>query len=231
VAAEKSIALIGDFNPEVIAHPAIPDALRLAREAIGRRFTWQWIGTDRISEASTALAGCSGVWVVPASPYRNMEGVLAVIRYARENRIPFLGTCGGFQHALIEFARNVAGIASADHAETNEGGEDLVVTRLACSLVETTGGITFTPGSRLHAIFGDEPAQEGYHCSYGLNSAYKSLLEEAGLLFSGHDEAGEVRAAELPYHPFYIGTLFQPERSSLRGVPHPLIKAFVEAVD
>jgi CTP synthase len=227
---EKSIALIGDFNPEVIAHQAIPDALRLARNAVGKRFTWRWIDTDRISGARETLADCGGVWVVPASPYKNTEGVLAVIRYARENKMPFLGTCGGFQHALIEFARNVAGIATADHAETNAGGEDLVVTRLACPLVETTGGVTFKPASRLRAIFGDEPAQEGYHCSYGLNRAYQSLLEEAGLLFTGFDEAGEVRAAELPYHPFYIGTLFQPERSSLRGVPHPLIKAFVESV-
>jgi CTP synthase len=230
MAAEKNIALIGDFNPEVTAHQAIPGALRLAREAIGRRFTWQWIGTDRISEASTALAGCSGVWVVPASPYRNMEGVLAVIRYARENKIPFLGTCGGFQHALIEFARNVAGIAAADHAESNAGGTELVVTPLACSLVEKTGTITFMRGSRLYAIFGGEPANEGYHCSYGLNEAYRSRMEAAGLIFTGFDEAGDIRAAELPTHPFYFGTLFQPERSSLRDAPHPLIMAFVESV-
>src|SRR5208283_778855 len=181
MAAEKSIALIGDFNPEVTAHQAIPGALRLARETIGRRFTWQWIGTDRISEASAALAGFSGVWVVPASPYKNTEGVLAVIRYARENKIPFLGTCGGFQHALIEFARNVVGIAAADHAESNAGGTELVVTPLACSLVEKTGTISFMPGSRLYAIFGGEAANEGYHCSYGLNEAYRSNIEAAGL--------------------------------------------------
>ncbi|MGD1032260.1 MAG: CTP synthase [Opitutaceae bacterium] len=226
----KSIALIGDYNPQVTAHQAIPGALRLAREAVGTRFTWDWIGTNRISDASAALAGFSGVWVVPASPYRNAEGVLAVIRYARENKIPFLGTCGGFQHALIEFARNVVGIPAADHAETNAHGTELVVTRLACSLAEKTGTVKFMPGSRMYDIFGGQPASEGYHCSYGLNEAYRSRMEAAGLIFTGFDEAGEVRAAELPTHPFYFGTLFQPERSSLREVPHPLIEAFVESV-
>jgi CTP synthase len=159
-----------------------------------------------------------------------MEGVLEVIRFARENNLPFFGTCGGFQHALIEFARNVAGIEAADHAEINPNRKELVITHLASPLVGKAGKITFTPGSRLHRIFGAEPAQEGYHCSYGLNTEYQSCLESAGLYFSGFDEDGEVRAAELPTHPFFVGTLFQPERSSLRGVPHPLIKTFVESV-
>lgn len=158
-----------------------------------------------------------------------MEGALAAIRYARENNVPFLGTCGGFQHALIEFARNVAGIAAADHAETNKSGPELVVTPLACSLVEETGEIIFTPGSRLHAIFAGRPASEGYHCSYGLNAAYRTRLEATGLRFTGFDQKGEIRAAELPSHPFYMGTLFQPERSSLRGETHPLIRAFVQS--
>ena len=224
------LALVGDFNPQVIAHAAIPRALELAGAATGARVEWTWLGTETIADGAAALAGFSGVWVVPASPYRNMAGALAAIRLAREQGLPFLGTCGGFQHALIEFARNAAGLPAAGHAEIPASGADLVVTPLACALVEKTGDITFAPGSRLHAIFGGRPVREGYHCSYGVNPAHRSRLESAGLRFTGFDAAGDIRAAELPSHPFFIGTLFQPERSALRGEQHPLVQAFVRAV-
>jgi len=223
------IALIGDFNPEVIAHQAIPPALQLAATHAGQSVTWGWIGTDTITDAPGQLAAFDAVWCVPASPYRSMAGALAAIRFARESGRPFLGTCGGFQHALIEFARDVAGIAAADHAETNAGGNDLVVTPLACSLVEQRGEIVFTPGSQLHRVFSGQPAREGYHCSYGVNPAYRARLEAAGLRFTGFDAAGDTRAFELPGRPFFAGTLFQPERSALRGLRHPLIEAFLTA--
>ena len=109
------------------------------------------------------------MWVVPASPYENMAGTLDAIRFARETKRPLLGTCGGFQHVLIEFARHVAGFATADHAETNPTADTLVVAPLACSLVEKTGAIRFAPGSLIHAAYGRSTAQEGYHCNYGLN--------------------------------------------------------------
>ncbi len=237
-----SIALVGDYRPQVTAHAAIPRALELARHEFGVRLDWRWIGTEEITDARQTLDGHAGVWVVPASPYKNMDGALAAIRYARENRVPFLGTCGGFQHALIEFARHVAGLPHADHAETAPGTSnligysignakpELVITPLACSLVEKSDEITFTPGSRLHEILAGQPARGEYHCNYGVNAAYRSRLEAAGLRFTGFDANGDIRAAELPSHPFFLGTLFQPERSALRGERHPLIEAFVRAV-
>ena len=226
----SKLALVGDYNPQVPAHRAIPTALGLACVAAGVKLDWTWIGTEQITDASRDLAGYSAVWVVPASPYKNMAGALAAIRYARENRLPFLGTCGGFQHALIEFARNVAQIPDADHAESNPAGANLIVSPLACSLVGLAGDITFTPGSLLHQIFQGQPAREEYHCKYGVNPVYRPQLEAAGLRFTGFDDAGDIRAAELPGHSFYIGTLFQPERSALQGRPHPLIQAFVRAI-
>jgi CTP synthase (UTP-ammonia lyase) len=226
----RRIALVGDHNPQVIAHAAIPRALEIACAATGAKLEWAWIGTEDIADDARTLAGFSGVWVVPASPYRNTNGALAAIRRAREQGLPFLGTCGGFQHALIEFARNVAGIPAAGHAEIPGSGTDLIVTPLTCGLVEKSGDIIFLPGSRLHGIFAGRPAHEGYHCSYGVNPAYRARLEAAGLRFTGFDPAGDIRAAELPAHPFYIGTLFQPERSGLRGEQHPLVQAFVRAV-
>jgi CTP synthase (UTP-ammonia lyase) len=98
------LALIGDFNTKVVAHEAIPLALELAGQATGCPVTADWIGTDVITDAPRQLTAYDAVWCVPGSPYRSMEGALNTIRFARESQRPFLGTCGGFQHALIEFA-------------------------------------------------------------------------------------------------------------------------------
>jgi CTP synthase (UTP-ammonia lyase) len=233
-----TIGLVGECRDSVIAHRAIPRALELARAATKTRVTWEWIRTDEIDPDSNppalkrsrvTLARFAAIWAVPATPYASMEGALAAIRFARETGRPFLGTCGGFQHALIEIARNFCGVPAADHAETNPHGAELVVIPLACSMVERTGTITFAPGSKLDAIFGGRPTIEGYHCSYGPNPAWRDRLAAAGLHFTGRDEAGEARAGELTAHPFFIGTLFQPERSALRGAAHPLVTAFVRA--
>lgn len=227
-----SIALVGDYSPEVIAHRAIPMALELANRDLGAKATWSWVQTRDINNAARDLANFAAVWVVPASPYENMAGALAAIRWARETKRPLLGTCGGFQHMLIEFARDVAGLDGADHAESNPTGGTLVVTRLSCSLVEKSGDVHFTPGSRLHQIYGRSAADERYRCNYGLNPAHAAALEKAGMLFTAHDDSGEIRGAELPVsmHPFFVGTLFQPARAALRGETPPLARALVAAV-
>lgn len=228
---QSRIALVGDYSAEVAAHRAIPEALSLARAALDCPLEWEWIHTSEIHDAARELAGFSGVWVVPASPYAKMDGALNAIRFARETRRPFLGTCGGFQHALIEIARNVAGI-SADHAESHPEGNNLVVTRLTCSLVEVSNTLRLEPDSLLHAAYGSDTATEGYRCAFGPNPTYLSMFARAGLRFTAFDEAGEPRAAELPptVHPFFVGTLFQPERAALRGELPPLVRAFAAAV-
>lgn len=227
---KPTLALVGDYSSNVLAHRGIPGALELSGAAEGSEISWQWVHSKDLQDAARDLARCAAVWLVPASPYANMSGALGAIRWAREMKRPFLGTCGGFQHAVIEFARNVAGLGAADHKESNDKTSMPVVTKLSCELVEKTGTLHFAEGSQLRRAYGTAQATEGYHCSYGLNAEYSSRLERAGLRFSGFDEAGEVRAFELPVHPFFIGTLFQPERSSLRGEAHPLIRAFVRAI-
>ena len=219
------IALIGDFNPEVLAHQAIPKALALA--AGGQDVRPEWLATE--AAASAELNGYSGFWCVPASPYRSMEGALRVIRYAREKQRPFLGTCGGCQHAVLEFARNVCGMASAGHKESDPATSDPVITNLACSLIEASETLRPVPGTRLHDIYGADAISEKYHCSYGLNPDYMPRLARAGLLVAILGPNGEPRAVELSAHPFYFGTLFQPERSAFEGKCHPLISAFVSA--
>ena len=219
------IALVGDYNEAALAHRAIPEALRLVGKVEG-----VWVPTDSIRDAPVDLAHYDALWVVPASPYKNMEGALDAIRFARESGMPFLGTCGGFQHAVIEYARNVLGWANADHAETNPSAAQLVVAPLTCSMVERQRVIHITPNSQLAAAYGESSIVEGYHCSYGLNPAFESRLFAQGLKATAHDEAGEVRAIELPGHPFFVATLFQPERRALQGEAPPLVKAFCQAI-
>jgi CTP synthase (UTP-ammonia lyase) len=223
------IGLIGDYDAAVTAHQAIPPALRLAAEALdGCSVEPVWIPTDRIT-GDGKLRGYDGLWCVPASPYASMEGALAGIRFAREQGIPFLGTCGGFQHALIEYARNVLGLSGAEHAETAPEAEMQLVSRLSCSLVEERGEILLEPGSLAAERYGRDLVVEGYHCNFGLNPAYQQALQDGRLRFTGRDPAGEARILELGEHPFFVATLFQPERSALRGETHPLIRAFVAA--
>ena len=222
------IGLIGDFDASVIAHQAIPPALQLAAAALDIPVRAQWLPTDRLDSAER-LAGFDGLWAVPATPYRDMDGALLAIRHAREQGVPFLGTCGGFQHALIEYARNCLGWADAEHAETAPEGARLVITPLACALVEIQGAVRLVPDSRLALAYGAAQCQEGYHCRFGLNPAFAAALADGPLRFSAFDEFGEVRALELDGHPFFVGTLFQPERAALKGeVPH-LVRAFVKA--
>jgi CTP synthase (UTP-ammonia lyase) len=100
------IGLIGDYNAAIIAHQAIPEGIRLAGKELGVDVGSEWLATDDIGD----LTRYAGLWCVPGSPYRSMKGALRAIRFAREERRPFLGTCGGFQHAVIEYARNAMGV-------------------------------------------------------------------------------------------------------------------------
>ena len=124
------IGLIGDYNPAVTAHQAIPRALALTGDTLRVPIDHEWIPTEEIHDAAR-LSGFDGLWCVPASPYRSMEGALRAIRFAREQGRPFLGTCGGFQHAIIEYARNVLGWADAEHAETAPNAARPVITPLS----------------------------------------------------------------------------------------------------
>ncbi len=224
------IGLIGDYNPEVKAHIAIPKALAFASDAIGRDVAGEWLGTETLEQGvEERLSSYDGLWCVPASPYVSTQGALNAIRYARENMLPFLGTCGGFQHALIEYARNVMGIAEADHAESNPDASVLFVTPLTCALRGVKGKIVLKEGSRVREIYGMEESVEEYNCGFGLNPQYRALLEESDLHITGLDDEGEVRVVELAGHRFFMVTLYQPERQALTGIAHPLINAFVRA--
>ena len=224
-----SIAVVGDHNEAVLAHRCIPRALELAAASLGRAVRVEWIHTSRLKDGPQDLRGFSSLWLAPASPYASTEGALHAVRWAREQGVPFFGTCGGFQHAILEFARHVANLPAADHTEINPLTSTPVISALSCSLVETTGWVDLVPGTRLQRAYGVNRAPEGYHCRYGVNTAFRDALEKAGFIFSAFDEAREIRGAELSQHPFFLGTLFQHERSAAKNVFHPVIAAFVAA--
>lgn len=224
------IALIGDYNPEVIAHQAIPKSIALAATSLNCDCEASWVATDQIeSDPFYRLSNFQGIWCVPATPYRNMNGALNAIRFAREAPRPFLGTCGGFQHVVLEYARHVLGMTEADHAEVNPAAHLALISPLGCPLLEKEGTVHFLQGSLALSISGTENRAETYHCSFGINRKWESFLFGHGLSIAGEDQDGEVRVIEIPNHPFFIATLFQPERSALKGESHPLIQGFVQA--
>ena len=225
------IGLIGDYNPKVKAHIAIPRAVALAAHVKGFDSNTSWLPTPLLESLSEEeLFSYDALWCVPASPYVSMDGALRAIRFARENGYPFLGTCGGFQHAVIEFARNVLGLTEADHAESNPSAIVPIIAPLTCSLIDAQGTIQLLPNTHISNIYGKSETIERYFCNFGLNPEFRSLLEQSEMQITGVDDKGEARVIELAHHPFFIGTLFQPELSAFTDVAHPLISAFLQAI-
>jgi CTP synthase (UTP-ammonia lyase) len=136
-----------------------------------------------------------------ALPNASMDGALHAITFARQQLIPFLGTCGGSQHALIEYARNVLGLAEADHAESNPASELPLIAPLSCPLVEVSKSIRLIPGTRLAQLYGKDEIQELYHCSFGPSLQYQHLFDDGRMRIAGLDDEGQARAFELTTHP------------------------------
>jgi CTP synthase (UTP-ammonia lyase) len=221
------IALVGDRSASVRAHtriPAIVDAL-LGRDGIA--LDPYWIATSDVSDCD--VSRFDAIWLLPGSPYASAEGAFTAARAAREQRIPFLGTCGGFQHALLEYAHAVCGLASVENAEVTPDAAEHLIVPLECSLMGHEEAVMIVPGTLAAKISGPGRRTERYHCSYGLNPDYLEALADGGLRFSGFDDGGQVRIAELPGHPFFLCTLFQPELYGDGTQPHPIIRAFAIA--
>jgi CTP synthase (UTP-ammonia lyase) len=222
------IALVGDHDAAVTAHRAIPLAIQLTSTKLNLETEYKWIDTDKVN--LDELKGFGGVWCVPASPYKSTEGALEVIKYARENNVPFLGTCGGYQHAVLEYARNVLGYKDAENMEENPNAEMPLISALECRLVEKKAPILIKENSSAYAFYKTNKIFEEYHCSFGVNPKYLSIFDNSDMKFTGEDESGEPRIIELRGHPFFIGTAFQPERWGLRNEVHPIVQGFINAV-
>ncbi|MGV4891442.1 CTP synthase [Streptomyces viridosporus] len=224
VSAQPRLALVGDRgNHDEPSHPKI-DAMREQWD-----LTTEWIPTTEIHDASR-LDGFDGIWVVPGAPYFNQKGVHIAVRHARENQLPFLGTCGGFFSALIEHAQNVLHLPEA--AGVDEDPEKLMplVTPLKCSFRGETAPLKVKEDSRLAAIYGTTEVEEIFHCDYGLTDTFMNAANQGSLQLSAWDSDGAPRALEIIGHPFFMGSLFQPELSSAPGAEHKILRAFLAAV-
>lgn len=225
-------AVIGDFDSSYNLHIATNKAIEHSLNYLQVPLSFEWIGTDQILEDFEEMAGrYNGFWIAPGGPYASMNGALSIIRYARLHRIPVFGTCGGFQHMVIEFARNVLNMPDATHAEYDPYAPELIITPLSCSLAsQSLDVVIIDKDSIVYRILGTDSIKEKYYCNYGLNPAYKEDLQINGFKTVGADIYQEARILELENHPFFIATLFIPQDQSTFEHPHKLVTAFLQAV-
>ncbi len=216
-ASSACIALVGDDR----GHRSHQE-LNALRGMIDVRT--EWVATD----SGRSLAGFDGIWLVPGSPYADDDGAYAAIRHARERGIPFLGSCGGLQYAVIESVRNWLG-SPASHEESDGVADDNVVTRLACSLYGEMRQVVPTPGTWFADLMGG-PFQGFHFCNFAPTPGAVQRLVAAGVEVGATSTDAPVQLLRWPDHAFFVATLFQPHIGALAGSPvYPLITAFVDA--
>jgi CTP synthase (UTP-ammonia lyase) len=184
-----------------------------------------WVPTD----SGFDVTAHDGVWLVPGSPYADDSAVLGALTVVRESGIPFLGTCGGMQYAVLEYVASVLG-GPATHAESDGESDDNVVTALACSLDGEERLVTPVPGTRF-AGWVAEPFVGMHFCNYAPSTDAVERLVGSGVVVGATAADAGAEVLEFPGHPFYVTSMFQPHVGALAGAPvHPLVTAFVAAV-
>jgi CTP synthase (UTP-ammonia lyase) len=219
------ILALGDRDPAFFTHRELDATFGLMPAGV----ECSWTATD--SREARELESADGVWLLPGTPYRDDAAAYAAIAHCRRSGTPFLGTCGGFQYACVDLARALAGIAGAAHAESADAGAgELVVVPLRCSLYGERRLVEPVPGTRLAQSCGDQPFTGFHWCGYGLDPRVEARLAAAGVVLSARAEDAGVEAIELPDHPFFVATAFQPQvGSGESGLLHPLITALLTA--
>jgi len=232
------VGIVGDFDRGKHSHWATEAALFHAAARLGLLVEPRWIATPSLAEGDVArrLDGLDGLWGAPGSPYASKQGMLRAIEHARRRDVPYLGTCGGFQHALIELARNVLGVPDADSAEDDPGGKNNVITLVSCPVPGRPGPrlhgsdvARAVPGTLLERLCGPGDMRPEYFCSYETNPDFIPRWEAAGLRIAARGDGGEMRAFELPRNRFFLAALFQPQLSSSFERPHPMVQGFLRA--
>lgn len=238
---EVHIGLVGKYVEYEDSYKSLKEALLHAGIHHGLKVKITWIESEGLDwpSCAEALEDYDGILVPGGFGRRGVEGMLQAIRYAREREVPYFGICLGMQTAVIEFARNAAGLTEADSTEFDAAAPDPVIYKLRDLLgVEELGGTMrlgayeclLAEGSRARAAYGEERISERHRHRYEFNRAYEPRLVEKGLRITGRSEDEKfVEICELPDHPWFLGCQFHPEFKSKPLTPHPLFKAFLGA--
>lgn len=229
MADRLNVAVIGDFDGSYAPHLATNAAISHSAVVLGLEASVAWVATDALEADLGCVATADALWCAPGSPYRSLAGALSALRFGRENAVPTLGTCGGCQHIILEYARGVLGFDDAEDANYNPYGSRLFISALTCSLAGKTMPVNLKPGSLAAQCYKARRVSELYYCNFGLNPTYRQTLDDGGLRVTGVDDDDEARVFELPGHPFYVATLFVPQNRSTIEEPHPLVTALLSA--
>jgi CTP synthase len=235
------IGLVGKYVNLPDAYLSVVEALKHGGFDCGAKVEIDWIASDDTEGllAEGRLGGLDGIVIPGGFGIRGIEGKIAAAGFAREQEIPFLGLCLGLHCAVIEFARDMCGLAGANSSEFEPHSPHPVIDLMdeQRDVVDKGGTMRLgtypaklLPGSVVHKAYGEELVYERHRHRYELNNRYRAKLEEAGMVCSGLSPDDRlVEFIELPDHPFFVGTQAHPEFKSRPDRPHPLFAAFVRA--
>jgi len=236
-----TVALVGKYVGLHDAYLSVVEALTHGGIENGVKVDIRWIDSETVTDenAASLLEGCGGVLVPGGFGSRGVEGKISAVRYARENNVPFLGICLGMQMAVVEFARNVAGMSGAHSSELDPNTQYPVIDLMPDQKGVTKKGGTMrlgsypcvlAAGSRALEAYGQEAIDERHRHRYEFNNEFRQALTEAGLALTGQSPDGRlVEIVELPEHPWFVGVQFHPELKSRPNRAHPLFREFIRA--
>jgi CTP synthase (UTP-ammonia lyase) len=223
------VLILGEYNPESETHRATDAAIGHSLAKLDTDLSVSWASTAEFADAD--ILESHGLWIAPGSPYRDFVRAFNAIRLARENGVPCLGTCGGFQHMILEFARNVLGFTDACHAEYDPHASRPFISPLSCAVAGRELRVTLQLQTTARTLDAKDEVVERYYCHFGVNPEYAdTLIQSSELIVSGRDLNGEIRIIEVRGHPFFVGTLFVPQLQSREEAPHPIVNGFLRAV-
>lgn len=238
---EVNIGLVGKYVKLHDAYLSVAEAMSHAGYELGAYVRIHWIDSEGITAENIeqTFSGIDGVIVPGGFGNRGIEGMILAAQYAREKQIPYLGICLGMQIAVIEYARNVAGIRNAHSGEFDEQCEAKVIDFMPGQSDDLDKGGTLRlgsypclirEGSRMEQCYGEKTIRERHRHRYEFNNAYRDRMERAGLVISGTSPDGRlVETVEIAEHPFFVGVQFHPEFKSRPNQPHPLFRGFIAA--
>ena len=221
------IAILGHLDSTRPARAMIGRALEHSAKSIQATVEYSW--TSNSETKAIDICQVDGIFVGPVSPSEEHDGILDLIKSARMGKVPCLGTCGGFQRIVTEYAINELRLENVEHQEINPNAVNPLFSMLDCSLVGLETEEVLRAKTKIREIYRQETVVETFFCSYGVNPKFINTLESKGLKVAGHDQRQDVRVLELADHPFFVGTLFVPQVRSTEKCPHPLITAFLKA--